>query len=345
MTALAGARDHAEIRAVMSGRDRPTEDADRVLAEQAVDAALRRYFDICRSRVGPFVDRHFSWRGTASLHRAALGWDILRAPANLSLALPHAVQIAAASLLRRSGRPRAASWLLQHRLLLPTEAARRVQWLILTELLQLPAQEDSRVVNQDALAAAILHDPAVEERLADVASVLARHGGQPGFQERLAEALGTYCGSRAAAAEITTNLMTTSIGAVALQQLTPGAISLGPSLAAALAHQAAVASFPLGAGLGSLWYGLFPVAPAAGLVVGLTGGLMLLAATCAAFAGLIADPVQRRLGLHRRRLLRLIDTLESQASDPRVTFNVRDHYVARLLDVLDLLNTAYRLAR
>lgn len=329
----------------MDGPTRPIPDADRALAEQAVDAALRRYFDACRARVGPFVDRHFSLRGTASLHRAALGWDILRAPVNLSLALPHAVQIAAASLLRRAGRPNAAARLLRHELLLRTEAARRVQWLILTELLLLPATADGRTVDHDGLAGAILRDPAVEARLSDVAAALAQHGNETAFPERLAEALGTYCGSRAAAAEITTNLMTTSIGAVALQQLTPGAISLGPSLAAVLAHQAAVAAFPLGAGLGSLWYGLFPVAPAAGLVVGLTGGLMLLAATCAAFAGLIADPMQRRLGLHRRRLLRLIDTLQRQASDPGIAFNVRDHYVARLLDLLDLLNTAYRLAR
>lgn len=345
MMALAAARSRADIKTAMNSQDRRTDDADRALAEHAVDAAMHRYFDECRARVGPFVDRHFSLRGTASLHRAALGWDILRAPVNLSLALPHAAQIAAASLLRHVGRPNAAARLLRRRLLLRTDAARRVQWLILTELLRLPVQEGDRTVDFDGLADAILRDPAIEARLSDVASALARRGGEAAFPERLAEALSTYCGSRAAAAEITTNLMTTSIGAVALQQLTPGAISLGPSLAVALAHQAAIASFPLGAGLGGLWYGLFPVAPAAGLVIGLTGGLMLLAATCAAFAGLIADPVQRRLGLHKRRLLRLIDALERQASDPRIAFNVRDHYVARLLDLFDLLNTAYRLAR
>jgi hypothetical protein len=54
----------------------------------------------------------------------------------------------------------------------------------------------------------------------------------------------------------------------AFHQLTPGTLTLGPVLAAALAQQAAIASFPLGAGLGGLWYGLFPAAPSAGLVAG-----------------------------------------------------------------------------
>jgi hypothetical protein len=39
-----------------------------------------------RARVRPFVDQHFSLLGSAAIHRAALGWDILRAPANILLA-------------------------------------------------------------------------------------------------------------------------------------------------------------------------------------------------------------------------------------------------------------------
>ena len=45
----------------------------------------------------------------------------------------------------------------------------------------------------------------------------------------------------------------------AFHKLTPGTLTLGPVIAAALAQQAAVASFPLGAALGGLWYGLLPV--------------------------------------------------------------------------------------
>ena len=133
---------------------------------------------------------------------------------------------------------------------------------------------------------------------------------------------------------------------MALKQLTPGVATLGPALAGMLAQQVAIASFPLGAGLGGLWYGLFPAAPSFGLVAGLTGGVALAASALAAFAGIVADPVQRRLGLHRKRLLWLIDALERRSLDPTSSaLIVRDHYVARLVDLFDLLGAAYRLAR
>ena len=62
--------------------------------------------------------------------------------------------------------------------------------------------------------------------------------------------------------------------------------------------------------------------------------------------GIIADPVKRRLGLHRRRLLRLIDAVEGQFfSDAAGGLVVRDHYVARLFSLFELLAGAYRIAR
>jgi hypothetical protein len=114
-------------------------------------------------------------------------------------------------------------------------------------------------------------------------------------------------------------------------------------LAAALAQQAAIASFPLGAGLGGLWYGMFPAAPSAGLVAGATGGLVLLTATTAAFAGVVADPVQRAFGLHQRRLHKLIDALERELKgDSDAAFRARDHYIARIFDLIDLARATYR---
>ena len=115
-------------------------------------------------------------------------------------------------------------------------------------------------------------------------------------------------------------------------------------LASVLAYQAAMASFPLGTTLGGVWYTVFPVAASPGLIVSVTGTVMAAGAVIAAFSGIIADPLQRRLGLHRRRLLRLIDALERRFSgDGEAGFVVRDHYVARLLTLLELLSSAYRL--
>jgi hypothetical protein len=79
---------------------RPSEEVARVSPEYAqriVLAAAHRYFESRRSCVDAFVDRHFSFRGSAAMHRNALGWDMLKAPANIALAVPQlATKLAAA---------------------------------------------------------------------------------------------------------------------------------------------------------------------------------------------------------------------------------------------------------
>ncbi len=311
------------------------------LARLAVADGARRYFAARRERIGPFVDRHFSLRGALRLHRAALGWDILKAPANLSLAGPQIALRLGSILARRAGAHRLARWL-RRSILFETAVARQVTWLIHTELLELPYRQRRRESDHDALAASILATPEVEAAFAE----LARSSDDPGFALRLRHAVAEYAVSRAAAAEITTGLLSLGAGAVALNKLTPGAASLGPTLAAIMAQQAAVAAFPLGGWLGGVWYGLFPARASAGLVTSTTLGLMLAATTFAAFAGIVSDPIQRALGLHRARLLRMLAALERQFADPEAAgFTVRDHYVARLLDVFDLVGYAVRLAR
>jgi len=74
-----------------------------------------------------------------------------------------------------------------------------------------------------------------------------------------------------------------------------------------------------------------------------SGALAVLGALFAAFSGIVTDPLQRLAGLHRRRLLRLIDTLEgAPCGDSPAGFPMRDHYVARLLDLLDLTTGVLR---
>jgi hypothetical protein len=48
-------------------------ETDSALIGQIVDDGVRRYFAVRRQRIGPFVDRNFSLRGSISLHRAAVG--------------------------------------------------------------------------------------------------------------------------------------------------------------------------------------------------------------------------------------------------------------------------------
>jgi hypothetical protein len=299
----------------------------------AVAAGIRRYCADRRERIPAFVDRHFSLRGTLALHRAALGWDIVRTPINLAMAAPALALHLAAAGLRRMGAQRCADALGRRRLLLHTSVAQRVESLVCSELLELPTGSDA---TRDVLAETIIF-----EMLREQPAAIGRNE-----HKRLQRTVAEYAGTRGAAAEIATGLLSLGTGALTFGKLTPGAATFAPMLAAMLAQQAAISSFPLGAGLGALWYGLFPAIPSVPLLFGLSGGLMIVSAMLAAFAGIVSDPLQRRFGLHQRRLNRMIDSIEQQLLDPTASgFAARDRYVARLLDAFDLATAAYRLAR
>ncbi|MGI4976028.1 MAG: DUF6635 family protein [Janthinobacterium lividum] len=307
---------------------------------------LAQYFAERRARVAPFVDRHFTLRGSAGLHRAALGWDLARAPANLLMSVPQVGVRVAAGVARRVGAPGVAARLGATQLQMRTDVAREIEWLVTTELLELPASQPGRASATDALGAAILAQPGVGGPLARMLAAIGQRGEDPAFRARLEETLGEYGGTRAAAAEIATGLLTLGTGALAVGKLTPGVAVLGPSLAAILAQQAAVAAFPLGSALGGVYYGLFPAVATPALVAEITAALALALTLFAAFSGVLTDPLQRRLGLHRRRLGRMLAALERQTSDPAApAYAVRDHYAARLIDLFGLLNAAARLIR
>jgi hypothetical protein len=320
-------------------------EVDDRFAHTVVIQAMRGYFRERRARVAPFVDRHFSLAGAAVLHAKALGWDLLRAPANLLLAVPNAGAKLVAGGLYAAGATRAARRVRSIRLLLQTDVGRKIHWLIMTELLELPCKLGDYASTRDALAEAVLSEPRVEAIARRALAAIGRHGDDGEFRARLETTLSTYTDTRAAAAEIATALTVLGAGAVGAHQVTPVAMTLGPALAASMAQQAAIASFPLGSTLGGLWYTAFPAVASPVLVASLTGGLMFGAAVLGAFAGVMTDPLQRRFGLHRRRLERLVDALERQWVDGNEgVFVVRDHYAARLLDFLDLLASAWRLA-
>jgi hypothetical protein len=319
--------------------DTPIENRDlaRKEVEAIVAEAAGAYFAGCRARVGAFVDTTFSLRGSVRLHRQALGLDLLRAPANVALAMPQALLKLGAGAARRLGRPATARALDRH-VFLETAVAREIRWRMMAELLRLPYGDGARVSERDGLADAILAHPRVREMLEEAGKTAAARQDDPAFRQRLADSLTSYAGTRAAAAEITTGLIALGTGAFAFRKATPGAVALGPVIAGSLAQGSAVASFPLGATAGGLWYGLFPIQASPLLVAGATAGVLSVATVATAFAGIIADPIQRAAGLHRRRLNALIDSLERGfCGKDNKGFVAYDVYVARLLDLGDLL--------
>lgn len=318
---------------------------DAAAVRRIVDRSIDRYVAARHARVDAFVEANFGLSGSLRLHRQALGLDLVRAPANVALIPPYlALQIGSAG-ARRLGAEATARWLETRKLFLDTDVARELTWRLHVDLLELPYVGARRRTDRDALAEEILRDPRLGAVLNAFQAAILHHREDEDLRRRVNAMLGTYSDARTAAAELVVSTIMAGAGAAVFKQLTPGVLSLGPAIAGAIAQKAAIASFPLGAGAGSVWYGYFAAAPSAGLVAGTTGGLMLLAAAATAFAGVVGDPVQRALGLHQRRLHKLIDALGNEMrGGTRQTYRVRDHYAARIFDLLDVIQAVQRLA-
>lgn len=145
---------------------------------------------------------------------------------------------------------------------------------------------------------------------------------------------------------MTTTLCVLLIGGVAFQALTPGMISMAPGVADAMARTDAINEFPLGQTVGGIWYGVFGAGASPWLVSATIAGLVMIGSVFAAFAGVLADPVKVRLGIHRRRLGRLLDTIEMEfVGRGAKPFVAREHFYARLLDFWDAAASLFRIFR
>lgn len=292
--------------------------------------------------VDAFVQRHFTWPGSLRLHRRALGADLLRAPANVLLSPILVLTRLFAFIFRKIGLGTWSSWLMRRKLLLRTSVAARVEALVLTELLDVPLESRAAGYDRAELTRSILAAPRLREVIRQSGSISA---GQV-IAAKVMDALSEYSGTRSAVAEFATALLMLIVGAIVFQSLTPGAISLAPGFAGKVAYGTAVADFPLGATVGQVWYGVFPVGPSPGLMALTVVGLVLCGAIVATFAGILADPLQVRLGIHQRRLARLMASVETITGEAQEKpFTAPEHFLVRIFDLWDAVLSLFRIFR
>ena len=317
----------------------------RDLAEDIVRTSIVRYFDARRARIPGFIDRHFSWSGAWSLNRKAFGHDLYRAPLNVAMVGPVMGLKAVSRGLEKAGKPWLAKKVGDKSFHFDTDVTRELEWRIHTDLLEVPYSQPGRHMTKDALADEIFGNQAFASALEKAVNDAVDAAG-PRNQEQLRAVLSDYLQTRAANAEVVNLAICLVAGAAVAHKVTPGVLTLGPTMASAFANKAAITSFPLGASAGALFYGAFPVAPSAALAAGTTGGLFAVIALATAFSGIVSDPMQKATGLHARRLERLVDTLEdNMLYDEVVKLKVRDHYVARIIDLFDALGALAAYAR
>lgn len=319
------------------------------LGRQDVDAifddAVRRYIAGRRAQVPDFVDRNFALNGSLKLHRHAVGLDLVRAPYNVVAGAATVLRDAGAAGLRVAGARRTAQRLKGRNLFWKTSVGRELEWRLYNDLLELPLDQGNRRTDRDRLVEEALADPRLAAHFNSLLTVLGERADDSAFRGKVRAAMQDYLGSRAAAADITASLFATGAGFVAAHKFTPGAAALSGVVAGSIAHSAAVGSFFAGPWLGGLYYSLVSVKVSPLLYAGVFAGMLAPLAILTAFAGVVADPVQRALGLHERRLNKLLDAFEANLVEGSgAGFAVRDHYVARLMDLVDWSASIVRLA-
>ncbi|MGI3170428.1 DUF6635 family protein [Pseudooceanicola sp. C21-150M6] len=260
-----------------------------------------------RARLRGFCRATFGLRGTLQLHRAALGWDLLKAPLNVVLAPVFLLTRLLALLARALRLRRLSDWLASRRILLPTAVAQEVGRR-LDVLLQEMAEQGLIVPSPEPLRRAVIAD---------------------------------YVGTRSAVAEIATTLLVIASGLFIFHTPTFGVMTLAGPVAELRAQSTAIADFPLGSGLGRLYYGVFPshIGPSQLLITGLV--LSVCASLFTTFAGIVADPVQLATGTHRRRLDRMLRRLDAA----RHGGLEREHLLARAGDLSDIALSLWRMLR
>ncbi len=317
---------------------------------QAVVDGVSAYIENRRAAIPSFVDTHYSFKGAWKLNKKAIGWDIAKAPANVLWAPIYLLSLLGKKGTKKLGWNRSADLLDKVPAGFRTAVENEVEWIVYTEFLHLPLvqkgvteeeaaqKEKYRRYDKNLLMEFILNQPGISQWIGDKLLVINEIAQLAENQAKMEEKLMHYVDSRKAAAEITAALVAASASFVAQKSVSLGALGLGQTAATAIAYHSAVSSFAFGSSLGGVYYTVFPASVSTGLLVTVTGGVAAALGVVAAFGGIVADPVQRKLGLHQKKLDKLLTSIESQFADDTDEFNLKDQYAARIIDLLDLLS-------
>ena len=252
-----------------------------------------------------FVRARYGLKRTLSLHRAALPWDMVRAPVNVMLSPVFLLVKLSATIAGLCRLPRLGSWLVKRRVFLTSDLSRQLE----TDLRGFLAHLHRQGLSPDAA------------------------------EEDIEAAISSHAETRNAVAEITTSLIVVLAGLLLFHRATPGIISLAGPVAHLRAQAQAIEDFALGSWIGKMWYGAFPTELSTAELV-FTGLLLTGAASLVTtFAGLLADPVQLWTGIHRRRLGRMLERLDRRHAPPALK---REHLLARAGDLGDVAAWLWR---
>ncbi len=318
-------------------------EARKTVIENAITNASKRYILERNKKINGFVKRHYSFRGTLKIHSHAIGLDIIRVPINIIWSVINIILALLGFAARAFGADRL------HRLIkkipagLETDMDKQINWLILTELLQLPHQQGDRHSSKDALMDEITRDPDLQHLIEVELESLDQVNDYPAFKQEIERKLAEYGSTRTGASELASNTVLLVTSKLAFGKVFFGALSAGVALSVSAAQSIAASNFWLGSTIGSYYYAIMPVEASWQLIVAMTALVAIALALASTFIGIITDPVQSKLGFHQRRLRKLVSAVEKDLiSNSEGEFHLREKYCARVFDIVGVLDALRR---
>jgi hypothetical protein len=296
----------------------------------AMEESIRHYIAERRQRVGPFCARYHSWNGMLKIHAEAIKEDFLTNPLNLLWAIPYALLKSAVEWIRKLGWAAPSEWIKFVPAKFKTGSQKKIEWLLLTELLELPFDHGSWQSRDDALAEEFQRNPK-----------LTALKGQPEWESILhtspklwSKELQADSAERSAAADLASGGATLVAGWYLFGKSALGVFGMGEQYARRSVHEDAVNRFSLGPfhfgpkvdqKLGKVYYDFFPVNPTETQIWIGTAVILVGVALLSLVLHALLDPIHQAMGLHEARLQRFLDALEA-----RLLENVRTNMAARV---------------
>ena len=315
----------------------------RQSVNSAVELGVERYIASRKSMAPSFVQRHFSFKGSVSLHKQALGKDLLLVPFNILWSVVKLIAVILAVIGRQLGCQSVATALAKVPAGFETNTAKEINWLIYSQLLEFPFDYRDKHCDRDALLDEIMKDERLRSAVSDYIYQIEQQQDRPDFQKNLNKKLQEYTTTRVATAELASNVLLFISSYSTLGRASFGALGVGNIISASIAHSLAVSSFWLGPAIGGWYYSIVPVTVSLGLIIPVLMLMIVIVAFLSTFIGIITDPLQSALGLHQKRLLKLIESLHAELlSKENTRYHLKEKYCARVFDVLDILAMAGR---
>ncbi|NIR16888.1 MAG: hypothetical protein GWN86_24405, partial [Desulfobacterales bacterium] len=151
--------------------------------------------------------KHFSFKGAVRLNRKAFGSDLYKVPLNVAWAIPYITLRASSSLMKRMGLEKFPSRVERLPVGFETKVQKEINWLIFTDLLEIPYVQGNRKSGKDALLEAILIQPEISSLFIGDLSTIYSKSRDPRFRPALEKNLMEYSRSRTAASELAGNII------------------------------------------------------------------------------------------------------------------------------------------